>query len=187
MAALSAKDLRRLFALLNEELAAAQTRGELYLVGGAVMCLAHEARPSTEDVDAFFRPAREVREAAQRVSARAGVPPDWLNDAVKGYLSDRGEYRPWLELSHLRVMVAQPEYLLAMKCLALRIGAAFHDEDDIRYLLRHLGIAGFDRAKEIITRYYPIERFPQKTLYALDELLGGGPGRGSSSRRPAGK
>ncbi len=46
--------------------------------------------------------------------------------------SERGEYRTWLDLSHLRVMVAQPEYLLAMMCLAFRIGAEFHDEDDIR-------------------------------------------------------
>ena len=187
MAALSAKDMRRLFGLLNEELARAGTQGELYLVGGAVMCLAYAARPSTEDVDAYFRPAREVRAAALRVSVRAGMPPDWLNDAVKGYLSDRGDYRSWLELSHLRVMVAQPEYLLAMKCLAFRIGAEFHDEDDIRYLLRHLGVAGFSQAKEIITRYYPLERFPQKTLYALDELLREGRRRSSSSRGPAGK
>ena len=135
----------------------------------------------------YFRPAREVREAALRVSTRTGMPTDWLNDAVKGYLSERGDYRPWLELSHLRVMVALPEYLLAMKCLAFRIGAEFHDEDDIRYLLRHLGIAGFDRAKEIITRYYPLERFPQKTLYALDELLGDSTKSKSSRRRPAGK
>ena len=187
MAALSAKDMRRLFGLLNEELAGADTRGELYLAGGAVMCLAHAARPSTEDVDAYFRPAREVREAARRVSARAGVSPDWLNDAVKGFLSDRGDYQPWLELDHLRVMVAQPEYLFAMKCLAFRIGAAFHDEDDIRYLLRLLDISKLSRAKEIITRYYPLERFPQKTLYALEELLRDGPRRSSSSRGRAGK
>jgi hypothetical protein len=171
VAGLSAKDMRRLFGLLNAELAGRQTQGELYLVGGAVMCLAYAARPSTEDVDGFFRPAREVRDAAGRVAARAGLPSDWLNDAVKGYLSDRGEFRTWLELSHLRVMVAQPEYLLAMKCLAFRIGAEFHDEDDIRYLLRHLNITRFAQAKKIITRYYPLDRFPQKTLYALNELL----------------
>jgi hypothetical protein len=171
VAELQAKDIGRLFGLLNDELARRKTRGELYVVGGAVMCLAYATRLSTEDVDAWFQPAREVREAAKRVAARANLPPDWLNDAVKGYLSGRGDFRPWLELSHLKVMVAQPEYLLAMKCLALRIGAQFHDEDDIRYLLRHLGIETPDRAQEIITRYYPLERFPQKTLYALNELL----------------
>jgi len=68
-------------------------------------------------------------------------------------------------------MVAQPEYLLAMKCLAMRIGAEFHDEDDVRYLLRHLDIGSFERAVEVITKYYPLERFPQKTMYALSELL----------------
>lgn len=171
MPGLSGKDLRGLFGELNDELAAAECKGELYLVGGAVMCLAYAARPSTEDVDAYFRPVREVREAAARIAARSRVPADWLNDAVKAYLSEHGDYRPWLELSHLRIMMAQPEYLLAMKCLAFRIGAEFHDEDDVRFLLRLLDIESYARAVEIITRYYPQDRFPQKTLYALGELL----------------
>ncbi|MGH8700198.1 MAG: hypothetical protein ACREVR_03340 [Burkholderiales bacterium] len=171
MAALTDRDIRRLFELLNEELRRAGTEGELFLVGGAVMCLAYAARPSTQDVDALFRPAREVREAAARVAVQAGIPPDWLNDGAKGFLSERGEFAPFLELDHLRVMVAQPEYLLAMKCLSLRIGAEFHDEDDVRYLLRHLGLESYERAVAVITRFYPLECFPQKTLYALGELL----------------
>ena len=71
----------------------------------------------------------------------------------------------------LRVMLAQPEYLLAMKCLSLRLAAEFHDEDDIRYLLRHLNIETYEQAVQLITRFYPQERFPQKTLHALGELL----------------
>ena len=78
---------------------------------------------------------------------------------------------PLLELDHLRVMVAQPEYLLAMKCLAMRIGAEFRDEEDVRYLLRLLEIRSYPEAVTIITKYYPLERYPQKTLYALAELL----------------
>lgn len=171
MAGLSAADLRRLFGLLDEELARSETQGELYLVGGAVMCLAYSARSSTQDVDGYFKPAAAVREAAARVAIRAHREANWLNDAVKGYLSEKGDYRPWLELSHLRVMVAQPEYLLAMKCLAFRIGAEFHDEDDVRFLLRLLDIRSYAKALEVIARYYPQERFPQKTLYALAELL----------------
>jgi hypothetical protein len=171
MPALTERDIRRLFGLLNEELSRTGTEGELFLVGGAVMCLAYAARPSTQDVDALFRPARQVREAAARVALQAGVQHDWLNDGVKGFLSEHGEFRAFLELDHLRVMVAQPEYLLAMKCLSLRIGAESHDEDDIRYLLRHLDIASYEQAVAAITRFYPLERFPQKTLYALGELL----------------
>jgi hypothetical protein len=171
MAALTDRDIRRLFELLADELQRTGTEGELFLVGGAVMCLAYAARPSTQDVDALFRPARQVREAAARVAVQAGVQPDWLNDGVKGFLSEHGEFRDFLELDHLRVMVAQPEYLLAMKCLALRIGAESHDEDDVRYLLRHLGIGTYEQAIAVVTRFYPLERFPQKTLYALGELL----------------
>jgi hypothetical protein len=171
MVALASQDIRRLFDLLNAALRREGIEGELFVVGGAVMCLAYAARPSTQDVDALFRPARQIRLAAARVAVEAGLPPDWLNDGVKGFLSGRGDFARFLELDHLRVMVAQPEYLLAMKCLALRIGPEFHDEDDVRYLLRHLDIRTYEHAVAVMTRYYPIERFPQKTLYALAELL----------------
>jgi len=169
--ALTQADLRRLFELLNKELRRSGTQGELFLVGGAVMCLAYATRPSTQDVDALFRPPTQVREAAARVAIQAKVKADWLNDAVKGFMSPRGDFAAFLELDHLRIMMAQPEYLLAMKCLAMRIGAEFHDEDDIRYLLRLLEVRNYEKAVTIITKYYPLERFPQKTLYALAELL----------------
>jgi hypothetical protein len=171
MPALTQSDIRRLFDLLNEDLAKSKTHAELFLVGGAVMCLAYGARSSTEDVDALFRPSIEVRQAAARVATRAGLPDEWLNDGVKGFMSMQGDFAPFLELVFLRVMVAQPAYLLAMKCLAMRIGAEFHDEDDIRYLLRHLDIRSYEKAVSVVCKYYPLDRFPQKTLYALAELL----------------
>jgi len=135
------------------------------------MCLAYSARPSTQHVDALFRPPAQVREAAARVATRAKVSPDWLNDAVKGFMSAQGDFAPFLELDHLRIMVAQPQYLLAMKYAAMRIGPEFHDEDDIRYLLRLLEIRTFEKALATITKYYPLDHFPQKTLCALAELL----------------
>lgn len=177
MPSLTRADIRRLLEMLNRELGRNGTQGEIFLVGGAVMCLAYGARESTQDVDALFRPAAVVREAAARVGVRANLDPHWLNDAVKGFLSERADFAPFLELDHLRVMVAQPEYLLAMKCLAMRLGAEFHDEADVRYLLRHLDIDSHERAIAVITKYYPRERFPQKTLYALEEILAKPPAR----------
>jgi hypothetical protein len=157
--------------MLNEDLGEAGTQAEIFLVGGAVMCLVYGARASTQDVDALFRPAALVRQAAARVAARANLDPRWLNDAVKGYLSENTDFAAFLVLDHLRVMIAQPEYLLAMKCLAMRIGAQSQDDADVRYLLRHLDVDSYERALAVITRYYPLERFPQKTLYALEEIL----------------
>ena len=166
-------DIRRLFVLLDAELAARDVSGELYLVGGAVMCLALDARAATADVDAFFKPARAVREAAARVALAAGIPDTWLNDAVKGYLSPRGDFDDYLELPHLRVFTARPEYLLAMKCAAMRLGEGFHDLDDVRFLLRFLNITTAHEAMAIVTRYFDERQLLPKTRLALDELLPG--------------
>lgn len=171
MSTLTRGELLRLFQLLNRELEREGTRAELFLTGGAVMCLAYEVRPATRDVDAFFKPVTAVRDAAARVATAASIDPKWLNDGVKRYLSERGSFATFLELSHLRIMVAAPDYMLAMKCLSMRIGAEFHDLDDVRYLLRHLDVGSYDEALAVIGKYYPLERFPQKTLYALQELL----------------
>ena len=168
---LTKADIERLLELLSEELAVEGAEAELYLVGGALMCLALDARPSTRDVDAYFRPTKLVREAAVRVAARAGVPDDWLNDAVKGYLSPRGDFDPYLELPNLRVFVARPEYLLAMKCAAMRLGEEFHDLDDVRYLLRYLNIEDVELALSIVTRYFDESMLLPKTRLALEELL----------------
>lgn len=168
---LSAADITRLFALLNGELARSETHAEVYLVGGAVMCLALGARAATRDVDAWFKPAARVREAAARVAAQAGVPEQWLNDAVKAWLSPHGTFDRYLDLSHLQVFVAQPAYLLALKCVAMRLGEEFHDLDDVRYLLRHLNITHASEALTVVTQYFDESQIPLKTRLALEELL----------------
>jgi hypothetical protein len=164
-------DIERLLRLLDAELAKEDAVGELYLVGGAVMCLVLDARPATRDVDAFFKPTQVIRRAAARVAARAGVPDTWLNDSVKGFLSPHGDFAPYLELENLRVFTAEPRYLLAMKCAAMRLGEEFHDLDDVRYLLRHLGITTVEEALAVVTRYFEEEQLAPKTHLALEELL----------------
>lgn len=169
---LSRAMIRRLFKSLNDELAREAAVGEVYLVGGAVMCLVFNARSSTQDVDAVFEPKSKIREAARRVADKHGVSQKWLNDAVKGFMSDRGSFAPYLSMSNLNIFTAQPEYLLAMKCLSFRIGPEFADEEDVRYLLRFLNIDTLQDALDVIKRYYPEEMIPQKAYYALQEMLG---------------
>ena len=130
------------------------------------MCLVLDARAATRDLDAFFRPTRVIREAAARVAARARVPENWLNDAVKGFLSPRGEFDAYLELPQLRVFVARPEYLLALKCASMRLGEEFHDLDDVRYLLRYLNISSVGEAIAVVTRYIDEAQLPPKTRLA---------------------
>ena len=62
-----------------------------------------------------------------------------------------------------------------MKCAAMRIGEGFCDEADVRFLLRALNIERYDDAVEVVLRYFDESRIPQKTWYALEELLEGEP------------
>jgi hypothetical protein len=58
--------------------------------GGAALVLTFPNRVATKDVDAVFQGrAGWMREATAAVAAARDWPPDWLNDAVKGFLSPR--------------------------------------------------------------------------------------------------
>lgn len=68
--------IRAALAALDRELERSGIRGELFVVGGAAMALAYDARRATVDVDATFVPAAEVRQAARRVADDLGLEPD---------------------------------------------------------------------------------------------------------------
>jgi hypothetical protein len=171
---LTAVRIHQLLEALNGELASERVRGELFLAGGAVMCLVFHAREATKDIDALLVPAAELRRAAQKVGEREGLPADWLNDAVKGFFSQAGRFELYEEMSHLRIFAPHPEYLLAMKCLAMRLGEEFKDREDVALLLQNLGIRRAQDAEAALARYYPLERYPVKARYVLEELLSGG-------------
>jgi len=126
---------------------------------------------ASHHIDAWFEPKEKVREAACRVAQAEGVDSRWLNDGVKGFLSDRGTFNAYLSLSHLHIFTALPDYLLAMKCMSFRIGHEYTDEEDVRFLLRYLNVETFDIALEIVERYYPREMIPQKTFHGLREIF----------------
>lgn len=112
--------------------------GEVYVVGGAAIAIAFDARRATRHVDAVFEPKQEVYAAADEVGAELSLPPGWVNDGVKGFLAGADDGAATvLEVPGLRVLVASPRILLAMKVLAHRIG---EDDDDVRLLARELGL-----------------------------------------------
>lgn len=146
------------------------------LLGGTVMVLAFRARPSTKDVDAIFEPAAVVRELARSVAEEQGLPDDWLNDGAKGYVSARHETtRDDLpQFEGLRLTAPTPEYMLAMKCMAARIGAGPEepgDVADIAFLISRLRLTSASEALKIVGRYYPEERIPPRAVYLLEDLF----------------
>ena len=114
-----------------------------------------------------------VAEVPGASNSSAAVPANWLNDSVKAWLSPRGQFDRFLDRSHLQLFVAQPTYLLAMKCAAMRLGEEFHDLDDVRFLLRYLNITAVADALAVVTQYFDETQLPAKTQLALEELLPG--------------
>ena len=153
---------------LNDELATASVKGEICRYGGAVMCLVYQARPDTKDVDAVFEPTAIIRQAIQRVAQRRGLREDWMNDGVKGFLRAH-DTRVFLDLSNLTVYVPDPNYLLAMKCLAAR--ADTKDADDVRFLARALGLSSAEQVIERLRRYYPNEQIKPATRFFIEEIM----------------
>jgi len=74
------------FHAMDEELRLRGVRAELFVVGGAAMAIAYDARRSTTDIDAVFAPSVVVREVAKEVGDELGFEPDWLNDGVKAFI-----------------------------------------------------------------------------------------------------
>ena len=183
---LGGEDIRRFLGELGDDLASGGIRGEMFIVGGAAMALAYNTRRSTRDIDAVFEPKIVVYEAALRVAARhaPGLPDDWLNDAVKGFLlGDDPAATVVFDHPGIRVRVASPRYLFAMKIAASRVE---RDADDIVALYRLSGFAGVDDALGYVERTYSDLRLEPRVQYLLEELdaarlLGPGPDAGAAA------
>ncbi len=162
--------IRALLAELGRRCAACGTSVEMIVVGGGAMALAYDPdRRSTGDVDAVFEPKMEVYAEARKMADELGLPPDWLNDGMKGFLPespDEGEQV--VETSEgLRVVIPSPEYLFAMKAMSARLN---RDDDDLMLLGELAGVRTVEDAYNVVERYYRPERIRAKTGLYLQSI-----------------
>lgn len=135
------QDMQRYLHMLGDELNQRHVTGEIVLVGGAVMLLVIGNREATKDIDAYLATNPQViRDAAQTIAQREGLPPDWINGAVKRFFYTQPPTTLWLDVPGLRVYLANPDYVLAMKALAGRP----EDVPDIEALAAHLHLTTAD-------------------------------------------
>jgi hypothetical protein len=155
---------------LGDELSREGVRGQIFIVGGAAMALAYSTRRVTKDIDAVFEPKSAIYSAARKVAEAHDLPEDWLNDAVKGFMPGVDEHpRPVPEIAGIEITTASPQYLLAMKLMAMRFG---EDDDDIRILLRECDLHSAEEALALLKRLYPVQEPSPKTRFFLEELFG---------------
>ncbi len=161
--------IRDLFRRLGERLQRRGVVGEIYVIGGAAMALAFDARRSTRDIDAVFLPHGIVLDEAHSLATELGLPQWWLNEQASNYVApDRDPQAP-LTFDHpgLRVSTASPEHLLAMKALAARR----RDVEDLRVLVDVLALTGPEEVMEICARVFPDESLPDRARLILEDLF----------------
>jgi hypothetical protein len=158
---------------------------EIAIYGGWAPILTYDWRVAIRDVDAVFESGRQtVRRLAAEIAEDIRWDRDWLNDGDKGFLSAAdadpaakrlfGTY-PCEDQPGIRVTVANPRYLFAMKCRAMRIGGVAETShvDDIRALAREIGITSAQQALDLVAGFYPSNMLEPKVRFGLEEILGG--------------
>jgi hypothetical protein len=162
--------IESLIAELGERCAGRGFTVEMFLVGGAAMALAYSRLRTTRDLDAIFEPKALVYEEARRLAADRGLPPDWLNDAVKGLLPDRRDTGEQVTFSSngISVAIASAEYLFAMKAASARQEA---DGEDLITLAALLRITTQTQATAMIERFYDPSRLSAKSRFFIQGIF----------------
>ena len=170
-------DLERLTASalltsLNTELTSHKTEVEFYFLGGAVIFQAFAASPPTAHIDAMFQPGEVVRDATRRIATREALADDWVHECIRTLMGGGVDSEAYVELSHVRVFLPRPEYVLAVKCAARRLGDDFHEMEDARYVLRAMNVRSAHQALSVVTQYFTERQLAPDTRTALEGLIG---------------
>ena len=179
MTLLTKDDIVRGLSKLDAKAKASAVIVDMAVYGGAALALVFDLRQATRDVDAVVHGAPEfLRRAVAEVADEEGWPVDWLNDGVKGFLSHVEQLQA-LNLFQasteggLRLYVPVPEYLFAMKCMAMRPEGieGSHDIADIEALAGHAGIADVAGALSLVEAFYPSAHIPPKVRFGVEEIM----------------
>ena len=152
---------------------------DLSVYGGAAMALAFDLRRATRDVDVVIHGSRDfLKRASAEVAAEEGWPEDWLNDGVKGFTSSNEKMRLMETFDApasggLRIHTPTPEYLFAMKCMAMRPEGieGSRDISDIETLADEADIPDVETALSLVEAFYPASRIPPKVRFGVEEIM----------------
>jgi len=126
-----------------------------------------DARDSTRDIDAIFHPSADMRKIINSMAIDYDLPSDWLNDAVKPFITDKLTIRPHIKYSNLIVYSVDAESLLAMKLASARFGTS--DMKDSIFLMKHLNIKTEKEIFDIIDKFIePFLRRPSVKFFAIE-------------------
>lgn len=167
MKELSRQDILKYFEQINTRLAKENKYGEVLIAGGAALTLVFNARQSTYDIDAIFRPKEDMRAIIKSIAQEYDINEDWLNDGVKGFITDNMKGSTYLEYSNLTVSSLDAECLLAMKLTSAR--SLSKDMEDSIFLMSILKIKSEQELFTLIEKYtHPNQQTMQAKYFTME-------------------
>ena len=180
---LTAQDLHDAFMELGTRARREGKVIDLAIYGGSALMLASNFRVATQDVDAVAEGGQDtIARLAEDIARVRNWPSDWLNDGVRTYLSPNvnglQEHHALLHAypseqePGLRVFVPSPEYMLAMKLMAMRIDPT-GDKSDVADILNLIDVVGFTTLEEVIdfaASFYPEAKISARLRLGIREL-----------------
>ncbi|MHB1586375.1 MAG: hypothetical protein ACYCRH_06360 [Acidiferrobacteraceae bacterium] len=152
---------------------------DLSVYGGAALALAFDMRHTTRDVDAVVRGSPDfLRKACAEIAREEHWPDDWLNDGVDRFTSTNEQMVLMKNFEGspeggLRIYTPSPEYLFAIKCMAMRPEGieGSHDITDIERLAKEIGVKDAGAALTLVEAFYPSARIPPKVRFGVEEIM----------------
>lgn len=169
------------FRIMGERLRERRRFAEICLFGGSALIFLFEWRTTSQDVDVVIRSEHgEVIAARNEAARQLGLETSWLNEGVTQYvatLDDSAFHEvgvfPTYELPALRVMCAEPSYILAMKILAMGERSTLDDRDfqDAAGVAAALGLTRPEELVATVRRFFPTQTIPTMASARLSEVV----------------
>lgn len=174
---LSKNDMLAIFEKMGELCHKQNTTLEIAIYGGSAIMLEFDYRTATFDID--FVPvsggADKVKKFANKASKLLQFPEHILRDDVSLFVSDLAEYALQGEFpkghGNLRVFTATPEYIFAMKMLAMRSAMETQDLRDIWELADVCGIKSIKEAEAALAKFYPKNTLPLRNKMIISDVF----------------
>jgi hypothetical protein len=167
---LNREEIESALAELTARLNARNVKAKIYLVGGAVMLLAFDARFTTGDIDGAMHPTDDVLAVAAEIGECRGLGAEWLNNSAQQFIPAFKEpnWQPILKSGNVEIVAADERSMLAMK---MRAGRGSRDRLDINFLVKKCGVTNVAEALDLYEEYFPEDPMPDRTVPLLEEAI----------------
>ena len=180
--------INKAFSLLGLKLEKNKIIARICVYGGSALLFISTIKRMSADIDYRIIELKSInsefseysslinkfRKILLEIKEELNLPEDWMNDGVKGFISTDEILSDEITFGDgsLTVIFPSLEYILAMKCIAMRsVDESVHDKNDIKLLIKELNIKDHNKVFDIVQKFYPEKFILPKTSLGILEIL----------------